>query len=324
MTSDRPIVVLCGGVGAARLLIGMTRVVADEQLIAVVNTGDDMVMHGLHISPDLDTVVYTVSGQVSKERGWGLEGETWQAMEMVGRYGGQDWFALGDRDLGTHLYRTDQLQQGRALSDVTGDIARTWGLGFRVLPATDNPLRTKLTTVDGDELTFQEYFVGRSHDVAVSRIRFEGARAATPAPGVLDAIANAERVIVAPSNPAVSIDPILAIPGIRDALKDRRSSVVAVSPIVAGDALKGPAARLLRELGSEASVAGVAEWYQSIAGTLVIDSADRDRAADIEAVGVKAVTADTIMVDPAASERLAQTLLTVPVGDPMNSTDEPG
>jgi LPPG:FO 2-phospho-L-lactate transferase len=303
------VTVICGGVGAAKLLVGMSRVVSPERLTAVVNVADDMELHGLRISPDLDTVVYTVAGQVSKERGWGLDGETWQAMEMLGHYGGEDWFSLGDRDLGTHLFRTGRLASGETLSDVTAQIARAWGLEFAILPVSNDPVRTMVNTVEHGELSFQEYFVGKGHSVAVSSVRFEGAAQARPAPGVIEAIEAADRVIVAPSNPAVSIDPVLAVPGVREALGRRRESVIAVSPIIAGKALKGPADRLLNELGREASVVGVAQWYRDTIGTLVVDNADEHRCPDIEAVGVRAVATDTIMSDPQRSAALAQALL---------------
>ena len=306
-------VVLCGGVGAARLLTGLVQVVAPAELTAIVNVADDMELHGLRISPDLDTVVYTVSGQVSRERGWGLDGETWQAMEMVRRYGGADWFSLGDRDLGTHLFRTGQLAQGRRLDEVTADIAAAWGLEFRILPVSNDPVRTMLTTVEHGEISFQEYFVAKAHSVPVTSVRFDGAAAARPAPGVLDAIAGAERVIIAPSNPAVSIDPVLAVPGVADALRSRRSSVVAVSPIIAGKALKGPADRLLVELGREASVVGVAQWYRDLIGTLVVDNADEDRCDEIEALAIAAVPTDTIMSDAAVAAALARTLVELPL-----------
>ncbi len=307
-------VVLCGGVGAARLLTGLIQVVDPAELTAIVNVADDMELHGLHISPDLDTVVYTLSGQVSRERGWGLEGETWQAMEMVRHYGGADWFSLGDRDLGTHLFRTDQLRRGRALDEITTDIAAAWGLTFRVLPVSNDRVRTMVTTVDHGEISFQEYFVARAHSVPVTSVRFDGAADAEPAPGVLDAITGAERVIIAPSNPAVSIDPVLAVPGVSEALRARRSSVVAVSPIIAGKAIKGPADRLLTELGREASVIGVAQWYRDLIGTLVVDDADADRAVEIEALGIAAVATDTIMSEPAVAAGLARTLLALPIG----------
>ncbi len=306
--SDK-IAVICGGVGAAKLLTGLVQVVPPEQLTAIVNVADDMVMHGLNISPDLDTVVYTVSGQVSTERGWGLEGESWQAMEMVGHYGGPDWFSLGDRDLGTHLFRTGQLSNGKTLAEVTAEIASAWGLEFTILPVTNDPVRTMVNTVDEGEISFQEYFVGRAHSVPVTSVRFDGAAAAAPAPGVIEAITEAERIIVAPSNPAVSIDPVLAVPGVADALRQRRSSVVAVSPIVAGKALKGPADRLLVELGREASVVGVAQWYRDLVGTLVVDTADQDRCQEIIDLGVAAVATNTIMSEPAVTAVLADELL---------------
>ncbi len=302
---------LCGGVGAARLLNGLQRVTDPTRLVAVGNVGDDVVLHGLHVSPDLDTITYTTAGAVSAERGWGLEGETWQAMESLGRYGDGDlaWFSLGDRDLGTHLYRTHRLAQGAPLSEVTAEITAAWGLGFRLLPVTDDPVRTLVTTVDEGEISFQEYFVRRRHDVAVTAVRFEGAEAARPAPGVLEALTEAERIIVAPSNPVVSIDPLLVVPGIREAVAARRDDVVAVSPIIGGRALKGPADRLLVELGRQASVTGVAEWYRDLVGTLVIDTVDADDAPAIEALGVEAVVTETIMANPEVTDALARLLL---------------
>jgi LPPG:FO 2-phospho-L-lactate transferase len=303
------VAVLCGGVGAARLLTGLAAVVDPGDLTSIVNVGDDMELHGLHISPDLDTVVYTVSGQVSRERGWGLEGETWQAMEMVRHYGGADWFSLGDRDLGTHLFRTDQLRRGRPLHEVTADIAGAWGLRFTILPVTDDRLRTMVTVPDEGEITFQEYFVGRGHSVPVSAVRFDGAEAARPAPGVLEALESADRIVVAPSNPAVSIDPVLAVPGVADVLRRRRDVVVGVSPIIGGKALKGPADRLLVELGRESTVVGVAEWYREVLHTLVIDRVDADLAPAIEAVGIRPLVTDTIMAEPEVTRALARTVL---------------
>jgi LPPG:FO 2-phospho-L-lactate transferase len=303
------ICVLAGGVGAARMLAGLVQVVPPGDITVVGNVGDDLVLHGLHISPDLDTVTYTLADQVDPERGWGLRDETWQAMDMVGRYGGVDWFNLGDRDLGTHLYRTHRLSEGASLSDVTAEIATAWQLGFRLLPVTDDPLRTRVTLAGGDEVSFQEYFVKLRHDVAVHSIRFVGAEEATPAPGVLEAILEAEAVVVAPSNPLVSIGPLLAVPGVEDAIRARRDDVVAVSPIVAGAALKGPADRLMADLGHEASVVGVARIYSPIAGTLVIDDADAALAPAVEAEGVRAVTTSTVMATPAVAAALAATVL---------------
>ena len=293
--------------GAARLLAGLVRVRPPAEVTAVVNVGDDVELHGLHISPDLDTITYTVAGAIDPDRGWGLAGETWHAMEALGRYpSARAWFNLGDRDLATHLYRTDRLRAGAPLSVVTAEIAAAWGLGCRLLPVTDDPLRTMVTVTDEGEIGFQEYFVRRHHDVAVTSVRFAGAEVAAPAPGVLDAIAGARTVVIAPSNPIVSIDPVLAVPGVRDAVAARRDSVVAVSPIVAGAALKGPADRLLRELGHESSVVGIARLYAPLAATLVIDEADAALAAEVEAAGVRCVVVPTIMRGPAEAAALAE------------------
>jgi LPPG:FO 2-phospho-L-lactate transferase len=278
-------------------------------LTAIVNVGDDIELHGLHVSPDLDTVTYTVAGAIDPDRGWGLAGETWHAMEALERYPrARRWFNLGDRDLATHLYRTDRIRAGATLSEVTAEIAAAWDLGLSLLPVTDDPLRTRLT-VDEGEIGFQEYFVQRHHDVAVSAVRFAGAESAAPAKGVLDSIAGAERVVIAPSNPIVSIAPVLAVPGVREAVEKRRPDVVAVSPIIAGAALKGPADRLLRELGHESSVVGVARLYAPFAGTLVIDQADADLAGDVEAEGLRCVVTDTVMRGPGEAAALARVVL---------------
>jgi len=288
----------------------MVRVRPPASITAVVNVGDDVELHGLHVSPDLDTVTYTVAGAIDPDRGWGLAGETWHAMEALRRFpAARAWFNLGDKDLATHLYRTDRLRAGATLSTVTAEIAAAWGLELRLLPATDDGLETRVTTSDG-EIGFQEYFVQQQHAVEVSAVRFAGAEAAQPAPGVLDAIAQAERVVIAPSNPIVSIGPVLAVPGVRPAVEDRRDDVVAVSPIIAGAALKGPADRLLRELGHESSVVGVARLYAPLAGTLVIDEADADLSSAVEAEGVRCVVAPTIMRDAAAAAALCEVVLT--------------
>ncbi|MET0728426.1 MAG: 2-phospho-L-lactate transferase [Acidimicrobiales bacterium] len=300
---------MAGGVGAARLLAGLILVHPPDQLTAIVNVGDDVELHGLHISPDLDTVTYTLAGAIDPDRGWGLAGETWQAMEALRRYpSARAWFSLGDRDLATHLYRTDRLRAGATLSTVTAEIVRAWELDLRLIPVTDGQLRTRLTTADG-ELDFQEYFVEHRHDVAVSAVRFTGAEQTTPAPGVLEAIEGAVRVVIAPSNPIVSIAPVLAVPGVRAAVEARREDVVAVSPIVAGAALKGPADRLLRELGHESTVVGVARIYAPLAGTLVIDHADAGLAAEVEATGVRCVVGPTVMRGPEEAAALARLVL---------------
>lgn len=294
--------------GAARFLRGLLAVVPPTSVTAIVNVADDTELHGLHISPDIDTITYTLADAIDPERGWGLRDETWQAMAMFERYGNPSWFNLGDKDLATHIVRTQRLHAGDTLSDVTAHLARAWDLECNVLPATDDRLRTHVATAGG-ELTFQEYFVGRQHAVPITGVRFEGADVARPAPGVLAAIGEADHVVVAPSNPIVSIGPLLAVDGIRDALVRRRSRVVAVSPIVDGAALKGPAARMLAELGHEASVVGVARLYRDIASTLVIDDADADRAAEVEAEGMACVVTATVMSDPDRAAALARTTL---------------
>ena len=303
------IAALAGGVGAARLLRGLVAVVPPSDITAVVNTGDDIVLHGLHVSPDLDTVTYTLAGAINPQTGWGLVDETWEAMGALERYGGQTWFRLGDRDLATHLYRTQRLAEGARLSEVTAEVTRAWGLGLRVVPMSDERVETRVS-VDGEgELGFQEYFVARRHSVPVTAVRFDGAERSRPAPGVLEALAQSSRIVVCPSNPIVSIGPVLAVPGIEQAVAARRDDVVAVSPIVAGTALKGPADRMLQELGHEPTVVGVARLYAPLVGTLVIDVADAGRAEAVEAEGVRCVVAETVMSSPEAAARLAATVL---------------
>ena len=294
--------------GAARFLRGLLAVVPPSSVTAIVNVADDTELHGLHISPDIDTVTYTLAEAIDPERGWGLRDETWHAMAMFERYGNPSWFNLGDKDLATHIVRTQRLHAGQTLSEVTAHLARAWDLECTVVPVTDDRLRTFVTTERG-ELSFQEYFVGRQHAVPISGVRFEGADSARPAPGVLEALADADHIVLAPSNPIVSIGPLLAVDGIRDALAHRRRSVVAVSPIIDGAALKGPAAQMLTELGHEASVVGVARLYRDIAATLVVDEADADRAADVESEGMDCVVTGTVMSDPERSATLARTVL---------------
>jgi len=303
------ITALAGGVGAARFLRGLLDVCEPSDVTAIVNTGDDVVLHGLHVSPDIDTVVYTLAGAVNPETGWGLTGETWQAMDALERYGGLTWFRLGDRDLATHLYRTHRLGEGAALSEITSEIARAWGLHLRVVPMTDDRVETRLDVEGEGELGFQDYFVRLRHSVAVKAVRYAGAETADPGPGVIEALNDAATVVVCPSNPVLSIAPILAVPGIEETVAARRDDVVAVSPIVAGAALKGPADRLLLELGHEASVVGVARLYAPFVGTLVIDSADAHRAGDVEAEGVRCVVAPTVMHGPAEAAALARVVL---------------
>jgi len=296
-------------VGAARLLRGMVEVMPPSDITAIVNTGDDTVLHGLHISPDLDTVMYTLADAINPETGWGLADETWRVMESLGRLGGVTWFNLGDQDLATHCYRTQRLSEGAGLGQVTAELARSWGVGIRLVPVTDDPLRTRLQLVDGPEVGFQEYFVRLHHDVAVSAVRFEGAEEARPGPGVLEALGTAEVIVVCPSNPVVSIGPLLAVPGMAQHLAGLRERIVGVSPIIAGAALKGPADRLLREMGFESSVVGVARWYAPWVGTLVIDEADAALAGAVESEGVRCLVAPTIMSSVEHAATLSRTVL---------------
>jgi len=303
------IAALAGGVGAARLLRGLVEVVPPAEITAIVNTGDDTNLHGLHIAPDLDTVMYTLADAINPDTGWGLAGETWQVMDSLERLGGLTWFRLGDRDLATHCYRTERLAEGATLGEATAELARAWGVDVRLVPVTDDRLRTRLQLTDGPEVGFQEYFVRLRHDVAVSGVRFEGADQARPGAGVLDALAMAETVVVCPSNPVVSIGPLLAVPGVLDQLRRRRRRTVGVSPIIAGAALKGPADRLMREMGYESSVVGVARWYASWMGSLVIDEADAALAPAVEAEGVRCIVAPTIMSSVGRSAELSRTVL---------------
>jgi LPPG:FO 2-phospho-L-lactate transferase len=302
------VVVLAGGVGAARFLRGLLAAVDPSSVTAIVNTADDVELYGLHVSPDLDTVTYTLANAVDGDRGWGLVDETWSAMGMLKRYGDDAWFNLGDQDLGTHLYRTKRLAQGATLSQVTAEIVEAWGLGLEVLPMSDQRVQTHVV-VDGNEIGFQDYFVRQQHNVAVSGIRFDGAEIASPAPGVLERIAEADVIVIAPSNPLVSIGPILAVPGVRAALTARRDEVVAVSPIIGGAALKGPADRMLTELGHESSAVGVASLYASLASALVLDSVDSHLAEEIEAAGVTPVVTETVMQTIEIAEALARRTL---------------
>jgi LPPG:FO 2-phospho-L-lactate transferase len=298
------------------MLSGLVQVVPPPSITAIINTGDDTILHGLHISPDLDTVTYTLAGMDNRQTGWGVTGETWTVMEELEQLGGESWFRLGDRDLATHLYRTERLGGGATLSEITAEIAARRLIDVHMVPVSDDPVRTRLTLAEpsalgpaGTEVGFQDYFVRLQHDVAVSAVRFVGADTARPAPGVLRAIASAEQIIVCPSNPIVSIGPLLAIPGVLAALEARRSDIVAVSPLIAGAALKGPADRLMVELGSEASVVGVAQLYAPWVGTLVIDEADRALAADVSAQGMRCVVAPTIMDSPERAAALAQAVI---------------
>ncbi|MCU1448945.1 MAG: fbiA [Acidimicrobiales bacterium] len=303
------IAALAGGVGAARFLRGLVEVVAPADVTAIVNTGDDVVLHGLHVSPDVDTVIYTLAGAVNADQGWGLAGESWTVMAALERYRGLTWFRLGDRDLATHLYRTHRLGEGASLSEVTEQIAGAWDVAVRVLPMTDERVETRVDVEGEGEIAFQDYFVRRRHSVPAKAVRFAGASDSRPGPGVLEALAGATRILVCPSNPILSIAPVLAVPGIEEAVSDRRDEVVAVSPIVAGAALKGPADRLMTELGHEATVVGVARLYAPFAGTLVVDEADAALAPAVEAEGMRCVVTPTVMHGVPEAASLARTIV---------------
>ncbi len=279
---------------------------------AIVNVGDDFTLHGLSISPDLDTVTYTLAEQINPETGWGRAGESWRVLTELGRLGGQDWFQLGDLDLALHLYRTQRRSEGASLSQVTSEIAASFGLELTLLPVSDDPIRTRITPAepaDAAEIDFQDYFVAQQHGISIRSVRFAGIETARPAPGVVESLEHSAVVVVAPSNPFVSIGPVVDVPGVRDILAQRRRSVVAVSPIVGGASVKGPAGAMMRELGHEPSVVGVARLYAEFAGTLVMDNADRDLAPAVLDAGMSPVVTDTIMSIPEQAVALARTTL---------------
>lgn len=279
-----------------------------SSLTAVVNVGDDLVLHGLTICPDLDTVGYTLAGLNNEELGWGLRGETWRVMDELAALGGAAWFRLGDRDLATHLYRSQRLGEGATKTEVTSELCARWGLAVRLLPVTNDDLATTLETSSGT-MSFQDYFVRHHHDVAVRAITVTGAEMARVTPEVLEALREATRIVIAPSNPLLSIDPILQVPGVRDVLASRRDRVVAVSPLINGAALKGPAARLMRELGYEASCVGVADFYDGLIHTFIIDEADAARAPLLRARGLDVRVTTTVMTRPDHARRLAREVL---------------
>jgi LPPG:FO 2-phospho-L-lactate transferase len=269
---------------------------ADVDLRAVVNVGDDLVMHGLTICPDLDTIMYTLAGVNNDELGWGLAGETWRVMQRLAELGGENWFALGDLDLATHLYRTQRLTQGATKTEVTGELAARFGLDVTLLPVSDDTIATEFDTELGP-LSFQEYFVRHRHDVIVNAVRVRGATGAVLSEPARDALERSERIVIAPSNPLISIHPILQVPGVLDILTRRRDDVVAVSPLVGGAALKGPADRLMRELGHDVNAVGVARFYQGLVGTMIIDVVDADQADAVAATGCDVRVTTTVMAD---------------------------
>jgi len=299
--------VLAGGVGAARFLRGLLRVTAPEDVTAIVNVGDDLTRFGLRVCPDLDSITYWLADVVHPEQQWGRADERFTVAEELARFGHDDWFTLGDRDLALHLHRTMQLRDGAPLSAVTADVTRAFGLDLRLLPVTDDDVATRILTGDGRDLHFQEYWVKERAAPEVAHVRLAGAETARPAPGVVEAIVDADAVLIAPSNPVVSIDTILAVPGVREAVTTTPAPVVGVSPIISGRVVRGMAHRLLPAVGAEVSAAGVAAHYGELLDGWIVDRSDQDRVADVERLGIACRATDTLMDDPAVAAELART-----------------
>jgi LPPG:FO 2-phospho-L-lactate transferase len=302
------IVVLAGGVGGARFLQGVVQVVPQQQITVIANTGDDREFYGLHVSPDIDIVMYTLAGIVDPANGWGIRDDTYNTMQQLTRYGNEDWFLLGDRDLATHIHRTNLLRQGKTLSEITDSLRAQLGLDLRILPMSDQLVATHIQTPAG-LLHFEEYMVKRRCADEVQDVVFVGASEAKPAPGVLDAIKQADAIFLAPSNPIVSIGSILAVPGIHDALHETSGMIVAVSPIVGGAPIKGPADKLMSGMGIEVSAVGVTRCYRDFLDVMIIDEQDARLAHEIEDLGIPVVVTDTIMRDDATKAALARTAL---------------
>src|SRR6266481_1011022 len=310
MKPSKKITALAGGVGASKLLLGLYDVMDPRLLTIIVNTGDDIILHGLKISPDLDIVTYTLAGVVDHKKGWGLRSETFHALKHLAAYGRPNWFNLGDRDLATHIHRTAMLAEEKTLSQAADSIRTALGVKSLILPMSDDPIASMIDSNEGP-LHFQEYLVKRRTEPLVRGIRFAGADSARPAPGVLEAIRDADRVILCPSNPLISIGPILAVPGIREQLRTHKEKVFAVCPIVGGKSLKGPSDKMLAQLGHEPTALGVAKLYAEFTGTFVIDPADRKQTAPIAALGMKVVILPTVMKTPAQKRKLASALLSL-------------
>jgi LPPG:FO 2-phospho-L-lactate transferase len=302
------IAALAGGVGGSKLLLGLYRVMDPADLTIIVNTGDDIVMHGLHVSPDPDIITYTLAGVVNEETGWGIVGESFRVAEGLARYGRPVWFKLGDRDLATHIHRSALLKNGRTLSQAMDSIRTALGVRARLLPMSDNPVPTMLETDEG-RMHLQDYLVRRRCEPRLKKIVFDGAERARPSLGVIEAIESADGIVISPSNPLISIGPILAVPGVREALRKRRADVVAVCPLVGGKSLKGPSDKMMAELSYEVSAAGVASLYRDICGTFMIDDADEMAGGSVEALGLKTVVRPTVMTSIEDKERLARHVL---------------
>jgi LPPG:FO 2-phospho-L-lactate transferase len=302
------ITALAGGIGASKFLLGLADVMPPEAITIIANTGDDIEMFGLHISPDIDTITYTLAGTINEATGWGLAGDSFECLNWIERYGEARWFNLGDRDLATHIFRTHQLRQGRSLAEATDHIRRSLGVRSVILPMTDAYTPTRVVTGEG-EMHFQEYFVRRRCEPQVREIGFDGIESSSPAPGVTDAILKADAVIICPSNPFISIGPILAVPGVAEALTETEAEIIAITPIIGGRALKGPAADMLRDLGHECSARGVAAVYKDFVDVFVLDEADAAIGPEIEELGMRVVVANTVMGTLEDKRRLALRVL---------------
>lgn len=290
------ITALAGGVGASKFLDGLVRVVQSEDVSIIVNTGDDAEFFGVYVSPDVDIVTYTLAGLVSRERGWGIADDTFHCLDMLARYRGAQWFNLGDRDLATCLHRTERMRQGHSLTQITDEIRRALGVSARILPMADTPVPTIVLTESGP-LSFQEYFVKHRTQIPITGLRFENIASARPTAEVLQAVAEADAIIICPSNPLISIGPILAVPGLRDALKETRATVAAISPVVGGASLKGPTDRMLAQLGLEVSASQVARLYQDFLDLYILDEQDAAACAEVAGLGIRAVVTQTVMRD---------------------------
>jgi len=307
---NKTVTALAGGVGASKLLLGLHDVIDPRNLTVIVNTGDDITLHGLRISPDLDIVTYTLAGIVDETKGWGYRGETFHALKRLAAFGRVNWFNLGDRDLATHIHRSAMLAEGKSLSDAAEAIRLALGVKARILPMCDQRVPTMIDTAEG-ELHFQEYLVKRRAEPVVRGIRFDGVDKSRPAKGVLEAIRDADRILICPSNPLISIGPILGVPGIREALQARKGDVIAVCPIVGGKSLKGPSDKMLAELGHEPSAFGVARLYADFTGTFAIDPADKTQAGPIRKLGMKVEVVPTVMKTRSQKRKLARSLLSL-------------
>ncbi len=304
------IVALAGGVGAAKLLRGLVKVVPPKNLFVIGNTGDDIELYGLHISPDLDIIMYTLAGMVDEEKGWGIAGDTFNCLEMLGRLGFETWFRLGDRDLATHIIRTKMLREGMTLSQATAKLCKMLGVKANLIPMSDNPVRTKIQS-GNVLLEFQEYFVKRGTKDTVTGVIFEGVERAEPAPGVVQAIEESERIIICPSNPILSIAPILAIKAVKKTLENSEAPIIGISPIVGGRTLKGPADKVMASMGFEPSAYGVAKFYGNLLKYFIIDEIDKEQKGRIERLGMKVTVTNTVMKNLEDSIHLAKVVMSI-------------